>query len=141
MKRFNSRWPRALMTAAAAVMLILPMGIADAQVPSPCDDDFSKYCGDVTPGGGRLVACYEKNKDKMSGDCRAWAEGAKAYAKVLTDACSQEIARSCTIGKGDPLVMINCLQGQYTNLSQKCISKLNEFKYRYPQVTAPPPGQ
>jgi hypothetical protein len=141
MNRFNSRWPRVLIVAAAAAMLFLPLGNVRAQVASPCDDDFSKYCGDVTPGGGRLVACYERNKDKMSGDCRSWAEGAKAYAKVVTDACSKEINQACTIATGDPLAMLNCLQGQYINLSQKCISKLNEFKYLYPQVNAPPPGQ
>ena len=140
MKRPNTKWsPLLIMTAT--VMLFLPVGHATAQVASPCDDDFQKYCGDVTPGGGRLVVCYEQNKDKMSGDCRSWAEGAKAYAKVLAEACAKEIDQACNTGKGDPLVMLNCLQGKYTDLSQKCLSKLNEFKYRYPQITRPAPGQ
>jgi hypothetical protein len=141
MKRFNSRCPWVLMAAGAAVILLLPLRIAGAQTGSPCDDDFSKYCSDVTPGGGRLVACYEKNKNKMSAGCKAWAEGAKANAGALSQACSEEIDQACTAEKGDPLGMINCLQAQYISLSPGCIQQLNQFKYLYPQVTTPPPGQ
>ncbi len=138
MKRYEARPLLLLIGFAAAGMMLLNLQLAAAQDAGPCASDFKQYCNSVTPGGGRLVQCYEKNKDKMSGECRAWAEGAKAYAKVVTDACSKEIDQSCNIERGDPLAMLDCLQRRYTSMSPGCVSKLNEFKYRYPQVTRPP---
>ena len=106
---------------------------AFAQEASPCAKDFAQYCSHITPGGGRLVRCYEQNKDKMSAACRTWAEGVKANANSLKAACSKEIDARCNIEKGDPLGMLNCLQGNYTSLSSECVATLNKFKWLYPQ--------
>ncbi len=106
---------------------------ASAQEASPCAKDFAKYCSQVTPGGGRLVRCYEENKNSMSPACRTWAEGVKANAESLKEACSKEIEERCNIEKGDPLAMIGCLQGHYVSLSSECVTALNQFKWRYPQ--------
>jgi hypothetical protein len=100
---------------------------------NPCTKDFKQYCSDVTPGGGRLVRCYEERKDKMSAECRAWAEGAKANAAIAREACAKEIDLLCGFHKGDPFGMLDCLQGNYINLSPECAAKLNEFKWRYPK--------
>ena len=34
-----------------------------------CQSDFTKYCPGVKPGGGRVLACLAKQKDKLSPDC------------------------------------------------------------------------
>ena len=34
-----------------------------------CQSDFTKYCPGVKPGGGRVIACLAKQKDKLSPDC------------------------------------------------------------------------
>jgi hypothetical protein len=73
------------------------------------------------------------SKDKMSANCKAWAERVKANAASLKEACSKEIDASCNSEKGDPLGMLNCLQGNYINLSPECVAALNQFKWRYPQ--------
>jgi hypothetical protein len=117
----------------AGVLMMFSVALtAFSQETSPCAKDFAQYCGHITPGGGRLVRCYEENKDKMSAACRAWAEEVKSNASVLKDACSKEIDARCNIEKGDPLAMLNCLQGNYTNLSSECVAALNKFKWRYP---------
>jgi hypothetical protein len=118
------------LVALLALSAALP---AYAQEANPCAKDFAQYCSHVTPGGGRLVRCYEEYKDSMSAACRAWAEGAKANAAVLKEACSKEIDARCNIEKGDPLAMIGCLQGNYVSLSSECVAALNKFKWRYPQ--------
>ena len=103
---------------------------AQAYEQWPCQEDMSKYCSGITPGGGRLLACYEAN---MSGKCVSWAEYLKKNAGDLKDACSKEIDARCNIEKGDPLAMLNCLQSNYIDLSPKCVNKLNQFKNYYPQ--------
>jgi hypothetical protein len=34
-----------------------------------CQGDFAQYCHGVKPGGGRIIACLAKQKDKLSPDC------------------------------------------------------------------------
>ncbi len=122
-----------IVLAASILMLFWTRLPSFAQEASPCAKDFAQYCGHVTPGGGRLVRCYEENKNSMSAACRAWAEGVKANASVLKEACAKEIDMSCNIEKGDPLAMLGCLQGHYVSLSPECIGALNKFKWLYPQ--------
>jgi hypothetical protein len=121
-----------VMTAAVLTMLVAVVP-AIAQEENPCAGDFLKYCSDITPGGGRLLNCYEQKKSSMSAACVAWAETAKANASVAKAACAKEIDERCNSEKGDPLAMLDCLQGHYVSLSMDCRAKLNQFKYYYPQ--------
>lgn len=117
-----------------AVFMLLSSGFpVSAQDTTPCAKDFAKYCSHVTSGGGRLLRCYEENKNSMSPACRSWAEGVKANGEILKEACSKEIDERCNSEKGDPLAMIRCLQGNYVSLSSECVTALNQFKWRYPQ--------
>jgi hypothetical protein len=123
-----------VMAMTATVLMLLTVALpASAQETSPCAKDFVQYCSQVTPGGGRLARCYEEHKNSMSAACRTWAEGVKANAAVLKEACSKEIDARCNIEKGDPLGTIGCLQGNYISLSTECVTALNQFKWRYPQ--------
>ena len=133
MKRSMSAVFWAIIMMGPVIMLFLATQPALAQEMNPCAKDFAQYCSHVTPGGGRLVRCYEENKNSMSAACRAWAEGVKANAAVLKEACAKEIDMSCNIEKGDPLAMLGCLQGNYVSLSPECIGALNKFKWLYPQ--------
>jgi hypothetical protein len=36
-----------------------------------CGQDFQAYCGDVPPGGGRIIACLEENRPYLSRQCRS----------------------------------------------------------------------
>jgi len=35
-----------------------------------CKADFEKYCSGVTPGGGRIIACLNKQRDALSDACK-----------------------------------------------------------------------
>jgi len=35
-----------------------------------CKADYAKYCSGVTPGGGRIIACLNKQHDALSGACQ-----------------------------------------------------------------------
>lgn len=60
--------PCKLGIAEAAISLKLGMAALDYSISS-CEADADKYCLDVQPGEGRIVACIKKNKDKVSKSC------------------------------------------------------------------------
>jgi hypothetical protein len=122
-----------LVTGSMAVMMLLVSAPpAFAQSTSPCAADIKEYCGRESPGGGRLLRCYEEQKDKMSPGCRAWAENAKTHAAVVRDTCSKFIDARCNFEKGDPLAVLECLQSNYSDLEVPCREKINQFKGMYP---------
>ena len=131
MKRFISVVFMVIVMTLITLMVL--SSTLPAQETNPCAKDFAQYCGHITPGGGRLVRCYEEYKGSMSAACRAWAEGVKANAAVLKEACAKEIDLRCNIEKGDPLAMLGCLQASYVSLSPECSATLNKFKWLYPQ--------
>jgi hypothetical protein len=132
MKRSISAVSMVMIFAAAALVMLSPAVPAFAQQTNPCANDFKQYCGSVTPGGGRLVQCYEQNKNQMSGDCIGWMEGVKANAAPVQKACADMINSRCADVKGDPPAMLNCLQGNYIDLTVDCRNQLNQFKGMYP---------
>ena len=133
MKRFISAMSMISILAAAVLMVFPAAMTAYAQEYRPCADDFKQYCSAVTPGGGRLVRCYEENKNKMSANCIGWAEGVKSNAAALKDACAKELDARCNSEKGDLFESLDCLQSNYIDLSMGCREKLNAFKGRYPK--------
>ena len=41
-----------------------------AEQRTACKADYEKYCSGTTPGGGRIIACLDKQGDALSGACR-----------------------------------------------------------------------
>jgi hypothetical protein len=41
-----------------------------AEQRAACKADYNKYCSGTTPGGGRIIACLDKQHDALSGACR-----------------------------------------------------------------------
>jgi hypothetical protein len=39
-------------------------------VANECRDDLQKFCSGIQPGGGRLMACMDKNEKQVSGRCK-----------------------------------------------------------------------
>jgi len=39
-------------------------------VANECRDDLQKFCSDIRPGQGRLLACMDKNEKQLSGRCK-----------------------------------------------------------------------
>ena len=128
----------ALRTVLAGATVVIMTGStvmpAMAQsTTSPCAADRKEFCGSETAGGGRLLKCYEANKDKVSPGCRAWAERAKSNAAVVKAACQKTLDARCNFEKGDPLETVDCLQSNYIELTVECRERLNVFKGMYPK--------
>ena len=125
----------ALWTALAGTTVVIMMLVAAmpalAQSASPCAADLKQFCSSESPGGGRLLRCYEANKDKMSPGCKAWAERAKSNGSIVKEVCSKTLDARCNFEKGDPLAMVECLQSNYVDLTVECRDRLNTFKGMY----------
>jgi hypothetical protein len=39
-------------------------------VANECRDDLQKFCANIQPGQGRLLACMDKNEKQLSGRCK-----------------------------------------------------------------------
>jgi hypothetical protein len=56
----------ALLSAASAVSAQQ----LTAEQRSACMGDFNKYCKNVEPGGGRIIACLSEQGDKLTPACK-----------------------------------------------------------------------
>ena len=60
---------------AVLVFAIAFSGAAFAQTAPPdprgaCKADYDKYCAGTMPGGGRVVACLNKQHDRLTATCK-----------------------------------------------------------------------
>jgi hypothetical protein len=66
---------RSIMVLAAVLALGAPFALAQtAAEQAACRADFEKLCAGTKPGGGRVLACLSKQKDKLSDGCRQVVE-------------------------------------------------------------------
>jgi len=62
---------RSAILAAAFVLVSLNAASAQtAEQRAACSGDVQKFCQGVTPGGGRILDCLAKQKDKLSDACK-----------------------------------------------------------------------
>jgi Cysteine rich repeat len=66
------------MSKLHAAVLVCAMGFSGAVVAQTatadqrgaCKQDYDKFCAGTMPGGGRIVACLNKQHDKLSAACK-----------------------------------------------------------------------
>jgi len=80
------------------------------EVIAGCEKEINTYCSQVTPGEGRLLACFYAHEDKLSGQCEyALYQGAaqlEQFAAAVTHVateCSDDLVKFCAeveLGEG-----------------------------------------
>ena len=98
-----------------------------AQVLDGCTSELTRYCAEVTPGEGRLLACLYAHGDKLSGQCELALYDAAARLERAINAityvaseCRAEIQNHCAHvepGKGR---IAQCLLDNASQLSPGC---------------------
>lgn len=68
----------ALLILAAAVPQTAWAAEAAAALRDACRADYKTLCSDVQPGGGRILACFQTHRDRVSPGCLQALEQAKA---------------------------------------------------------------
>lgn len=140
--------------AAVAALLVLSLGLSAspgaAQTPAQdvtaarqgelgeqvldgCNTELARFCAEVTPGEGRLLACLYAHGDKLSGQCDYALYNAAVRLERAIDAityvaseCRAELETHCAeveVGEGR---VAQCLKDHASELSPGCDQALTE---------------
>jgi hypothetical protein len=120
-----------LLLAGAFLVLSIAISLqSEAQIAGPCAETVTKYCEDVTPGGGRIMKCLSDHRDDQSIACKDWLQDQNKSLKELNTSCIEEIAQLCSFDHPDNIRMYRCLEENYVALKSDCRNKLREIKDR-----------
>ena len=124
---------RTLIVLIALATLLLLVTVTTAQqnlvetVANGCKVEIEKYCSQVTPGHGRVLACLYAHEDKLSAKCEyalydaaVQLERAVAALSYVANECNADLdkyCRSITPGKGR---LIECLDKHDKQVSKRC---------------------
>jgi hypothetical protein len=98
------------------------------RLKTTCQGDIEKLCSDVTPGEGRIMACFDAKSDQLSPGCKKeWtATQARVSEKMdrtnlaLRKNCGKDINQFCSNvpeGRGR---ILECLNLHQLSLSPSC---------------------
>ncbi len=96
-------------------------------VVNGCKDELQKYCSNVTPGEGRVLACLYAYEDKLSGRCEyalydaaSQLERAVAALSYVVNECSSDLKEHCAGVAAGQGRLLECLQKNDAHVSQRC---------------------
>jgi hypothetical protein len=96
-------------------------GAADVRTGAgPCAEDIAKFCKDVQPGGGRIVACMKRNEASLSPACRQHIAQVKERAQEARAACHDDVLRFCGDVEPGQGRIVACLKQHEQDLTSDC---------------------
>jgi len=92
-----------------------------------CRDELKTYCSEVTPGGGRVLACLYAHGDKLSGSCEyalydaaAQLERAVAALSYVANECREDLGRFCRGVRAGEGRLLACIEKNDRDVSERC---------------------
>ena len=92
-----------------------------------CKADAEKFCKDVKPGGGRVMACLKAHEDQLSDSCKAKGAEKKAEFKekhpkmaAAMEACKADKEKFCKDVEPGEGRIVDCMKSHATDLSSSC---------------------
>ena len=130
---------RTLIVLIALGIMSLPFTNAAAgenlvqTVTEGCKVELEKYCGNVTPGEGRVLACLYAYGDKLSPKCEyalydaaAQLERAVAALSYVANECDDDLEKYCAAVAPGEGRLLNCLEKKNKQLSKRCNQALKK---------------
>ncbi len=122
---------RVIAVIIVSLVLAVPCASAEGEiidnVTKACEKEIKNYCSQVTPGDGRLLACFFAHGDKISGGCEyalyTAAADLETFAKSLTyvaTQCEDDLLKYCgevKVGEGR---VGSCLLEHKAEVSEAC---------------------
>ncbi len=130
---------RTMMTLIAlAVFPLLATNAAAQQdllesVANGCKMELEKYCSQVTPGQGRILACLYAYGDKLSAKCEfalydaaVQLERAVAALGYVVNECDDDLEKYCASVEAGEGRLLHCLEKHDKQVSKRCKDALKE---------------
>ena len=102
-------------------------------VADGCKAELEKYCKDVTPGEGRILACLFAHQDKLSGKCEyalydaaVQLERAVAALSYVINECADDLDQFCSSVEAGEERLLKCIQKNDKKVSSRCKEALKE---------------
>ena len=124
-----------------AALAILPLGISSVYaqqdlvetVAKGCVTEIKKYCDQVTPGQGRVLACLYAHGDKLSSECEyalydaaVQLERAVAALSYVANECDADLEKLCeSVAPGEGR-LLECLEKNEKQVSGRCKAALKD---------------
>ncbi len=111
--------------------------LAAQSIFESCAKDLETYCGAVTPGDGRTLACIYAHEDKVSDKCDAATENGAALldwffetVRYVYDRCADDVQKHCAGTEFGGGRIISCLIENSSELADACREVTAEFHGR-----------
>jgi len=119
-----------LLTFGWLLLLVNPVmaqqGLVETVVTG-CKAELEKYCSNVTPGEGRILACLYAHNDKLSGRCEyalydaaVQLERAVAALSYVANECAPDLRKHCARVEAGEGRLLECLQKNDAEVSTRC---------------------
>jgi len=117
--------------AVLSLLVFVLSASAEDKGMKPCADDVAKFCKDVKPGEGRIVACLKEHQNDLSASCKEKMEKLAEVRKKgseMNKACHDDISKFCKDVKPGGGKIIQCLKEHSSDLSSECKGALPQGK-------------
>ena len=126
---------------ALIVLVIFPLLATNAiasenlvkTVVNGCTVELEKYCGQVTPGQGRVLACLYAYGDKLSAKCEfalydaaVQLERAVAALGYVANECDADLDKYCGSVQAGEGRLLDCLDKHDKQVSERCKQAIKE---------------
>ena len=102
-------------------------------IANGCKMEIEKYCDQVTPGKGRILACLYAYQDKLSGRCEyalydaaAQLERFTADLSYIVNECVNDMNRLCSSVPAGEGRLLQCLEKNDAQVSGRCKQALKD---------------
>ena len=103
-------------------------------VATGCEKELSSFCKDVTPGGGRILACLYAHADKVSGRCEyavydaaAQLERAVGALTFVANECDEDMDKFCSSVQAGEGRILTCLKKNEDKVSKRCNQAMKDI--------------
>lgn len=90
-----------------------------------CAPDAKKFCGDVKPGGGRVLKCMKSHEAELSPACKSELKAAAERVEQVRQECEADAKKFCKGIKPGQGRILSCLKSHQSELAPACAA---EFK-------------
>ncbi len=98
-----------------------------------CQNEINSYCDQVTPGNGRMLACFYAHENKLTVQCvnalydgMATLQRAVETISYVASQCRQDIDSLCGATVPGEGRIAECLLDKKAELSSPCLSAIDE---------------